>query len=113
MTLVAVSWSLKAPSPQFPYGYGKVESLGSLCVSGILLSGGLKIGFAAITALFEQFCPSLTATLLAWGLLSHDQDGDDGLDQVPSLNAAWVAAISILAKEWVYRASKFQYPKEC
>ncbi|KAK5008549.1 mitochondrial metal transporter, partial [Cryomyces antarcticus] len=40
MTLATVSWSLKPPTSQFPTGYGKVESLGSLGVSGLLLGGG-------------------------------------------------------------------------
>ena len=33
MTLATISWSLKPPSERFPYGYGKMESLGALGVS--------------------------------------------------------------------------------
>ncbi|KAI9777946.1 MAG: hypothetical protein M1839_008481 [Geoglossum umbratile] len=36
MTLATISWSLKPPTAKFPSGYGKIESLGSLGVSGIL-----------------------------------------------------------------------------
>ncbi|KAF3345824.1 hypothetical protein VdG2_06060 [Verticillium dahliae VDG2] len=44
LTLATVSWSLKPPTDAFPAGFGKVESLGSLGVSSMLLGGGLFIG---------------------------------------------------------------------
>ena len=34
MTLATISWSLKPPTERFPSGYGKIESLGALGVSG-------------------------------------------------------------------------------
>ena len=43
MTLGTVAWALKPPTPRFPSGYGKIESLGSLGVSGLLLTGGVLI----------------------------------------------------------------------
>lgn len=44
MTLATVSFALKGPSDRFPNGYGKIESLGSLGVSSLLLVGGLLMG---------------------------------------------------------------------
>lgn len=44
MTLATVSWALKPPTKMFPNGFGKVESLGSLGVSSLLLFGGLAMG---------------------------------------------------------------------
>ena len=44
MTLTTISYSLRPATARFPMGYGKVESLGALGVSGILLSGGVMIG---------------------------------------------------------------------
>lgn len=105
MTLATVSWSLKPPSERFPSGYGKVESLGSLGVSGILLGGGLMMGWAAVIALCQQFFPEFAEMAAHWGLLPHDHGHHHG-DLGPNINAAWLAGGSIIIKEWLYRASK-------
>jgi len=44
MTLATVSFALKTPTERFPNGYGKIESLGSLGVSSLLLLGGMAMG---------------------------------------------------------------------
>lgn len=107
MTLATVSWSLKPPSSRFPSGYGKVESLGSLGVSGILLGGGFMMGWAALIALCQQFFPDFAAAAAAWGLLPHAHGhGNEFAELGPNINAAWLAGGSILIKEWLYRASK-------
>jgi len=54
MTLATVSWSLKPPTERFPSGYGKIESLGALGVSSLLLCGGLGMGLSAGDALYTQ-----------------------------------------------------------
>jgi len=46
MTLATVSFALKAPTDRFPNGYGKIESLGSLGVSSLLLLGGVAMGYS-------------------------------------------------------------------
>ncbi|KAJ4292213.1 mitochondrial metal transporter [Collariella sp. IMI 366227] len=46
LTLATVSWSLKPPTENFPQGFGKVESLGSLGVSSMLLFGAMKVAVA-------------------------------------------------------------------
>ncbi|KAH7109058.1 cation efflux family-domain-containing protein [Dendryphion nanum] len=107
MTLATVSWSLKPPSERFPTGYGKVESLGSLGVSGILLGGGFMMGWAALIAICQQFFPEAAHVAAHWGLLPHSHGhhhhGADDLG--PNINAAWLAGGSILIKEWLYRAT--------
>jgi divalent metal cation (Fe/Co/Zn/Cd) transporter len=106
MTLATVSWSLKPPSERFPGGYGKIESLGSLGVSGILLGGGFMMGWAAVIALCQQFFPDFAELAASWGLLPHSHGHHHGADALgPNINAAWLAAGSILIKEWLYRAS--------
>lgn len=45
LTLATVSWSSKPPTDRFPMGFGKVESLGALGVSGMLLVGGMYMGW--------------------------------------------------------------------
>lgn len=108
MTLATVSLALKPPSKQFPSGYGKVESLGSLGVSGILLAGGFFMGWSAVLTLCQQFIPGFADLMDSLGLLAaHGHGHDHGIaDLGPNINAAWLAGGSILIKEWLYRASK-------
>jgi divalent metal cation (Fe/Co/Zn/Cd) transporter len=107
MTLATVSWSIKPPSERFPSGYGKIESLGSLGVSGILLGGGVMMGWAALIALAQGLFPEATEIAAQWGLLPHHHH-HHGVDALgPSIHAAWLAGGSILIKEWLYRASMF------
>ena len=94
MTLGTVAWALKPPTPRFPSGYGKVESLGSLGVSGLLLTGGILMGLNSVNVLCEQFL----GIELLHAFHSHSH-------AIPDWNAAWLAGGSILIKEWLYRAS--------
>lgn len=106
MTLATVGWSLKSPSERFPSGYGKVESLGSLGVSGILLTGGFLMGWTALIALCQQFFPGAAELASSWGLLPHSHGHHHGGDSLgPNINAVWLAAGSIVIKEWLYRAT--------
>lgn len=105
-TLATISYSLKPPTPQFPTGYGKIESLGALGVSGILLSGGIMIGLQAIMALAQQLFPAIAEILAHTGIFEHAHDhshSHGGLG--PNINAAWLAGGSIIIKEWLYRAT--------
>ena len=107
MTLATVSWSLKPPSERFPSGYGKVESLGALGVSGLLLFGGIGIGLNALDVLYGQFFVQTLHEGHSHGLFSflgHDHSHGASL---PDLNAAWLSGGSIVVKEWLYRASKY------
>lgn len=107
MTLATVGWSLKPPSERFPSGYGKVESLGSLGVSGILLGGGFLMGWTALIALAQQLFPGAAEVAAHWGLLPHSHGHSHGAEDMgPNINAVWLAAGSIVIKEWLYRASK-------
>jgi divalent metal cation (Fe/Co/Zn/Cd) transporter len=102
-----VGWSLKPPSDRFPSGYGKIESLGALGVSGILLGGGFLMGWTALIALCQQLFPGAAEMAANWGLLPHSHGHHHGAgDLGPNINAAWLAAGSIVIKEWLYRASK-------
>ncbi|KAH7079328.1 cation efflux family-domain-containing protein [Paraphoma chrysanthemicola] len=106
LTLATVGWSLKPPSDRFPSGYGKIESLGALGVSGILLGGGFLMGWTALIALCQQFFPGAAEAAANWGLLPHSHGHHHGGgDLGPNINAAWLAAGSIVIKEWLYRAT--------
>ena len=95
MTLGTVAWALKPPTSRFPSGYGKIESLGSLGVSGLLLTGGVLMGLNSCNVLCDQF--------LGFELLHAFHSHSHG---IPDWNAAWLAGGSIIVKEWLYRASK-------
>ena len=105
MTLATLSWSLKPPTARFPRGYGKVESLGALGVSGLLLFGGIGMGLNAMDAIHTQFFVDAAEIGHATGFFSflgHDHSHGAAL---PDLNAAWLAGGSIVVKEWLYRAT--------
>ena len=95
MTLGTVAWALKPPTARFPSGYGKIESLGSLGVSGLLLTGGVLMGLNSCNVLCDQF--------LGFELLHTFHSHSHG---IPDWNAAYLAAGSIVIKEWLYQASK-------
>jgi cation diffusion facilitator family transporter len=105
MTLATVSWSLRPPTTRFPNGYGKIESLGALGVSGLLLFGGIGMGANALDVLYTQFFIDALHDTHRHGLFSflgHDHSHGAAL---PDLNAAWLAGGSIIVKEWLYRAT--------
>jgi divalent metal cation (Fe/Co/Zn/Cd) transporter len=107
-TLMTISYSIRPATTRFPQGYGKVESLGALAVSGILLSGGIMIGLQAVMALSQQFFPQIFEALSHLGIFEHaHHHGHDhgAMDLGPNINAAWLAAGSIVVKEWLYRAT--------
>lgn len=104
-TLATISYSLRPPSDRFPTGYGKIESLGALAVSGILLSGGFMIGLQAIVALAQQFFPAIAEILSHLSLFGGHAHSHGAEDLGPNINAAWLAAGSIIIKEWLYRAT--------
>ncbi|KAK5197043.1 mitochondrial metal transporter [Exophiala xenobiotica] len=108
MTLATISWSLRPATSRFPSGYGKIESLGALGVSGLLLFGGVGIGFNALDVLYSQLFLDAAAQAHEHAEHSHGLFSFLGHSHgpvVPSLNAAWLAGGSIIVKEWLYRAT--------
>lgn len=106
MTLATISYSLRPPTSRFPLGYGKIESLGALAVSGLLLSGGVMIGLQAIMALCQQFFPEIADILTKLEIFGHGHSHHHGAEDLgPNINAAWLAGGSIIIKEWLYRAT--------
>ena len=112
MTLATISWSLKPPTERFPNGYGKVESLGALGVSGILLFGGAGMALNGLDLLYLQFFIDHAHDHAGHGDHAHRLFGfghsHSHSTDLPNVNAAWLAAGSIAVKEWLYRASKFE-----
>lgn len=107
LTLGTVAWSLKPPSDRFPNGYGKIESIGALGVSGLLLCGGMFMGLNSGQVLLAQFYPDIAEAVAHSGMLGHGHSHSHG-PIGPSIHAAWLAGGSIVIKEWLYRASKYR-----
>ncbi|KAE8152484.1 cation efflux family-domain-containing protein [Aspergillus avenaceus] len=110
LTLGTVAWSLKPPSERFPNGYGKIESIGALGVSGLLLCGGVFMGLHSGQALLDQFYPEAAQAISQLEVLghghSHGHSHSHGVEALgPSIHAAWLAAGSIVVKEWLYHAT--------
>lgn len=116
LTLATVTWSIKSPSARFPSGYGKIESLGSLGVSGLLLVGGLGLGWHSCEILYSQFFVDAVASVAehshghehghGGGIFSHSHSHNPADMGIPNIHAAWIAGGSIIVKEYLYRASK-------
>lgn len=108
LTLATVSWSLKPPTALFPTGFGKVESLGSLGVSGMLLFGGSFMCLNSCELLYAHFFLDAHA---AAELAIHSHGHSHSHAHVgPSLHAAWLAAGTVIVKEWLYQASRLSLP---
>ncbi|UNI21439.1 mitochondrial metal transporter [Purpureocillium takamizusanense] len=108
LTLATVSWSLKPPSDRFPLGFGKVESLGSLGVSGMLLIGGFYMGWESAISLYGHYNPEAAHEILEhMGGHGHGHSHSHSAASlgIPSIHAAWLAAGTILIKEWLYHAT--------
>jgi divalent metal cation (Fe/Co/Zn/Cd) transporter len=96
---------LKPPSALFPTGFGKVESLGSLGVSGMLLFGGCFMCLNSSEILYAHFFLDAQAAAEA-ALHAHGHSHGHSHEIAPSLHAAWLAAGTVVVKEWLYQASK-------
>lgn len=118
LTLATVSMASKDPTRRYPRGYGKVEAMGAVGVSSILILAGAGMainGFDAILAAFDLNLPGYVTGLFHSHSHAHVDvpsalDADTAhavaqLPQVPNINAAWLAVASIGIKEWLYRAT--------
>ncbi|KAL7925909.1 cation efflux family domain-containing protein [Trichoderma austrokoningii] len=105
LTLATVSWSIKPPTDRFPLGFGKVESLGALGVSGMLLVGGCYMGFESAMTLYGHWDPETAHHMLEHAHHGHSHSHSHADLGIPSIHAAWLAAATILVKEWLYQAT--------
>ena len=123
LTLSTVAWSLKSPTERFPSGYGKIESLGSLGVSSLLLAGGMGLGWHSCEILYNMWFPAEMLSSIGehaghghdhahghghggGGIFSHSHSHNPADMGIPNIHAAWIAGGSIIVKEYLYRASK-------
>lgn len=115
LTLATVSWSLKPPTARFPGGYAKIESLGSLGVSSLLLAGGIGLGWHSAEILYSQVFLDVAVAAAehghghdhshSGGIFGHSHSHNPADMGIPNVHAAWIAGGSIIVKEYLYRAS--------
>ncbi len=111
LTLSTVSISRRPKSDLFPNGYGKIESLGAICISGILIAAGVGIGLSSLTSGLEPFIPHGLFEVFSSLGHSHSHshshvhipDALESLETNIDINAAWVALASMVLKEAVFR----------
>ncbi|CAL9728623.1 mitochondrial metal transporter 1 [Monosporozyma unispora] len=109
LTLFSVSWAGQKPNKDFPYGYGKIETVGSLAVSTILAMAGVSIGWSSLCAIVGPIIPhTIVETITAFmGHASEHAGHTHGVTPgVTNINAAWIAGGSIVMKEWIFQATK-------
>ncbi|MBE0617904.1 MAG: cation transporter, partial [Proteobacteria bacterium] len=80
VVILGYRWGRRPEDASHPYGHGKVETLATVVVGGILVSVGAALGLRSLSSIFGP--PPL---------------------QEPGLVALGAAAISIVAKEAIYR----------
>ncbi|KAG6820246.1 hypothetical protein H0H93_003410 [Arthromyces matolae] len=115
VTLFCWRLSRKPPSEKYPYGFAKIETVGTSVVSILLIGGALGIGFHSyhlLLAALSNSAASLPASPLQEILTTVTSIAPTapivGHGHVHAVdpNAAWFAAISVLIKESLYRATK-------
>ncbi|KAL6410946.1 Mitochondrial metal transporter 2 [Ilyonectria robusta] len=108
LTLATVHWSLQEPNDRFPLGFGKVESLGSLGVSGILLAGGCYVGWENVISLHKHL---QTSSHVAIEYQNEPfQTHSKASLVIPDMHAVWIVTGTIVIKELLYHASKSTGP---
>lgn len=111
LTLATVRVALKRPSRAFPNGYGKIEALGSLGVSAMLVLAGLGIGANGAESLYSHAFEVADAAAVVASEAHHHSEGiihslfshSHSHDGAPDLSAAWLAGGSIIIKEWLFQ----------
>ncbi|KAI0356398.1 hypothetical protein OH77DRAFT_1424062 [Trametes cingulata] len=130
ITLFSWRLSRQPPSERYPYGYGKFEVLGTALVSLLLTGGAVGIGLHSLQLLVDTLSvaaagmgpgtahdllvrfvdvagalPSLVSEHAHTHAHAHGAHGA-GSGGALDPNAAWFAGVSVVAKEWLYRATK-------
>ncbi|KAG7192042.1 uncharacterized protein KQ657_002399 [Scheffersomyces spartinae] len=127
LTLATVNMLAKVGTPDhFPMGYGKIETVGSILICMTLLFAGISVGWSSLLNLLEFVIPPNVYDILSSVQLGHSHTHLPGMEdphhshshshtggtqnhvttttmqQVPNINAAWLAGGSIIVKEILY-----------
>lgn len=122
LTLATVNVASKVgTSTNFPLGYGKLETVGSFLVSGVLLFAGISVGWLSLLLIFEFTLPTYLYEWVSMIQIGHSHSHslfEEAPDhshshshevshnkEVPNINAAWLAGGSIVVKELLFRST--------
>ncbi|KAF8530452.1 mitochondrial iron ion transporter [Hysterangium stoloniferum] len=118
VTLFCWQLSRRERTNRYPYGFGKFETLGTTTISLLLVGGALGIGFHSYHLLLEALHPAIgslppgvvqdilqTAAESTGSVAAHIPNSHSH-GQLLDPNAAWFAAVSVIAKEYLYRITK-------
>lgn len=114
VTLSTILLAQRPPSKNYPLGYGKFESLGTVTVSIFLLLGGIGIAAHSWGMLSEALAsnPNLPPLLLKLLPYLTPSESDHGHGHAPvdeedlSPTAVLFPLFGILVKEYLYRVTK-------
>ncbi|CCC66651.1 hypothetical protein NCAS_0A00910 [Naumovozyma castellii] len=106
LTLFSVKLATSTPSKEYPYGHGKVETVGSLAVSTILAMAGISIGWTSLCTIVGPIIPHIIMDTFANIMGTHGHSHSVVPEGVADINAAWIAGGSIVVKEWIFHATK-------
>lgn len=124
--VVLFSWRLsrRPSSARYPYGLAKFETFGTTVVALLLLSGGLGIGAHSLQLLLHALAETAqvlpagplqaalgNATSIVHNIPAVVGGGGGAHTHAPAAavldpNAAWFAAVSVVAKEWLFRITR-------
>ena len=85
--LIGTYFGTKSPDPKHPYGHGRMETFSAMFVAIVLAVVGGAMIFKASMAIARSQVTQDHMPHIGWGVL-------------------WVALISVLVKEWLYRVTK-------
>ncbi|KAI0256128.1 cation efflux protein [Lactifluus subvellereus] len=117
--VVLFSWRLsrRPPSRRYPFGLAKFETVGTGLVAVLLIGGGIGIGSHSLSLLLSVLSETasavspgplqtallnVTAAMHNVPAIGHSHAHAGALD----LNAAWFAAASVVAKEWLFQITR-------
>ena len=82
IVMIGVKFASKSPDEDHPYGHERFECISSIVLALIIAASGIGVGYAALVKIFS------------------------GAMEAPGLLALAVAAVSIVAKEWMFRFTR-------
>lgn len=81
------------PDDDHPYGHGKFEAIGALFLALTLLGTGISVGIMSNSKLLEIIATQRSAAVTT-------------IPQLPTFPALFMAGISIVSKEWLFRITR-------
>lgn len=99
VTLATVRIGRLPSDESHPNGYAKYEAIGSLMLSLTLLGTGLSVGAGATKNIFQLLAP-------VGGSAAASVATAASTAKTPGVAALFVAFLSVVSKEWLYRITK-------